>query len=400
MDLRRLSDGINLERIGREAPFPSWSSGTDSWLFPIQTGDNAAGNGGDGYFAGSLIDSPYGGFEPFNMAQSGFHSTANAGQTNIAFFDQHAVQLAGNGGDGGNVNAAAGGEVALSGGSSDPGAVGTGDNGAGNGGDGHFAGAMVHAPVAIYDPVNIAVAGSNSTADAHQLNTAVFHQSAFQAAGGGGGGGGGNASIGGNVSFGTIDPSILTSAHGPLSDAIISYLFGSGDNHAGNGGDGYFHGSIVHVSFALYDPINIAVAGYNSTATADQTNNVIFDQSALQLAGNGGHGGSGNAALGGSGFGLIGSDTVATGGNGAGNGGDGHFDGSLFDVSIAIFAPINIAVAGYNSTADAHQTNNVLFDQHAIQLAGNGGDGGNFNAALGGDLTAHILMDPHLLGHA
>ena len=62
-------------------------------------------------------------------------------------------------------------------------------------------------------------------------------------------------------------------------------------------------------------------------------------------------------------FELIGSDVIATGNNGAGNGGDGHFAGSLIDLNIAIYAPINIAVAGPNSTADAHQTNNVLFDQ-------------------------------------
>src|SRR5213076_2835173 len=116
-------------------------------------------------------------------------------------------------------------------------------------------------------------------------------------------------------------------------------------NHVGDGGDGYFYGGIVHASFALYDPINIAVAGYNSSAHADQTNNVIFDQSAFQMAGVGG-----NAGIGGdTGFhsailGLIGSDVIATGGNSAGSGGDGHFAGSLIDLNIAIYAPINIAV--------------------------------------------------------
>jgi hypothetical protein len=180
----------------------------------------------------------------------------------------------------------------------------------------------------------------------------------------------------------------------------------SGDNHAGNGGDGYFYGSLVHASFALYDPINIAVAGYNSTAHADQSNNVEFDQSAFQMAGVGGNGGSGNAAIGGdtgaysSLLGLIGSDVIATGGNSAGTGGDGHFAGSLIDLNIAIYAPINIAVAGVNSTADAHQTNNVQFDQSAIQIAGIGGDGGHGNAAFGGDFAMHMLADLHLLGHA
>jgi len=99
-------------------------------------------------------------------------------------------------------------------------------------------------------------------------------------------------------------------------------------------------------------------------------------------------------------LGLIGSDVIATGGNSAGSGGDGHFAGSLIDLNIAIYAPINIAVAGPNSTADAHQTNNVLFDQSAIQIAGIGGDGGHGNTAFGGDFAMHMLADHHLLGHA
>jgi hypothetical protein len=178
-----------------------------------------------------------------------------------------------------------------------------------------------------------------------------------------------------------------------------------GDNHAGNGGDGYFFGSLVHTSIAVYDPINIAVAGYGSSSHADQSNNVVFDQSAFQMAGVGGHGGNGNAAIGGDAhglsslLGLIGSDVIATGGNSAGSGGDGHFAGSLVDLNIAIYAPINIAVAGPNSTADAHQTNNVEFDQGAIQIAGVGGDGGHGNVAHGGDAAMHFLPDLHLLGH-
>ena len=97
---------------------------------------------------------------------------------------------------------------------------------------------------------------------------------------------------------------------------------------------------------------------------------------------------------------MIGSDVIATGNNGAGNGGDGHFAGSLVDLNIAIYAPINIAVAGSNSTAEAHQSNNVQFDQSAIQIAGIGGDGGHGNAAFGGDFAMHLLADHHLLGHA
>lgn len=410
MVLQYMSDANQLDRkdlYGRDVSIPSWlSAGSPLPLFSVDTGNNSAGNGGNGYFAGSLIDSSYAAFEPFNIAQAGAHATATAHQTNIGIFDQAATQIAGIGGDGGDGNAAMGGSVGAFGlvGS---GVIATGDNSAGNGGDGHFVGALVHAPVAIFDPVNIAVAGSHGTADAHQSNTAQFFQGASQAAGGGGHGGDGNAAVGGGVSAfwgGAHGHSMLgqASGHGWFgSDAIVT-----GDNHAGNGGDGYFYGSLVHTSFALYDPINIAVAGYNSSAHADQTNNVTFDQSALQMAGIGGNGGSGNAAIGGNAavhssiLGLIGSDVISTGGNSAGSGGDGHFAGSLIDLNIAIYAPINIAVAGPNSTADAHQTNNVQFDQSAIQIAGIGGDGGHGNAALGGDLAMHVLADHHLLGHA
>ena len=354
------------------------------------TGDNSAGNGGNGYFAGSLIERSYAGFEPLNFAQGGSHATADAHQTNIAYLDQSATQIAGMGGDGGNWNAASGGMVGAFG-SVVAGAINTGGNSAGNGGDGTFIGAMVHAPVAIYNPVNIAVAGSHATADAHQTNVVYFDQSATQIAGVGGGGGNGNAASGGSVG-----------AHASGGSGAIS----TGENSAGNGGDGSAYGGIVHATFAFYDPVNIAVAGYNSSAHADQTNNVVFDQSAVQMAGIGGNGGNGNAATGGSAdifsslFNLIGSDVIATGHNSAGNGGNGHFAGSMVDIDVAIYAPINIAVAGYNSTADAHQTNNVQFDQSTIQMAGIGGDGGHGNAAFGGDFAMHLLSDLHLLDHA
>jgi hypothetical protein len=506
MVLRYISDGLHLDRkdlFGRDAPVPWWLSTDSRPLFLIHTGDNGAGNGGDGYFAGSLIDSSYAAFQPLNMAQAGTHATANAHQTNIGIFDQAATQIAGTGGDGGDWNAAMGGSAGVFG-MIGSGVIATGENSAGNGGNGHFSGALVHAPVAVFDPTNIAVAGFHGNADAHQSNMVQFLQGASQAAGGGGHGGDGNAAIGGGVSvFGASasDHSILKAGHASDHNWINSGLVASGGNHAGDGGDGYFYGSIVHASFALYSPINISVAGYNSTAHADQTNNVIFDQSALQMAGIGGNGGNGNAAIGGGVFvsgsqhgaghnwinsdligsggnhagdggngyfyggivhasfavydpiniavagynssahadqtnnvildqsafqmagiggnggsgnaaiggdtafyssilGLIGSDVIATGGNSAGSAGDGHFAGSLIDLNIAIYAPINIAVAGPNSTADAHQTNNVHFDQSAVQIAGVGGDGGHGNTAFGGDFAMHVLADDHLLGHA
>jgi hypothetical protein len=418
MNARHLSDGLGLDlrESGRAEAASSWLPASSVPFFPIDSGANAAGDGGNGYFTGSLIDDPYAEFGSFNMAQAAGHATAGAHQTNVGIFDQSASQTAGIGGDGGDSNLAMDGSVAAFGAFGSD-AIATGDNGAGQGGDGHFMGTMIHSPVAIFDPVNIAVAGFGGTADAHQSNTAQFHQSAIQFAGGGGGGGSGNAAIGGGVSSGSAEPghAVFGSDHASGQGLIGSDAVMSGDNQSGSGGDGYFYGSLVHTSIALYDPINIAVAGSNSSAHADQSNNVTFDQSAVQIAGVGGTGGNGNAAIGGDAslastglastglasiLGLIGSDAIATGGNSAGHGGDGHFSGSLVDLSIAIYAPINIAVAaGSNSTADAQQTNNVAIDQGAIQVAGIGGDGGHGNAALGGDFAAHLLGDLHLSGH-
>jgi hypothetical protein len=412
MDLRYVADDSGMNRsdpFGREAAVSSWPPTDSLPLFSIDTGHNGAGDGGNGFFAGSLMDSSYAAFEPFNMAQSGADAAASAYQTNVGIFDQSATEIAGVGGDGGNSNAAMGGNVGAFG-SFGSDAIATGDNSAGNGGNGYFSGAIVHAPVAVFDPINIAIAGFDGSADAQQSNTVQFNQGATQIAGVGGSGGSGNAALGGSVSaFGSAAAPfhpIWGSGHAPDQGSIGSGAMVSGDNHAGNGGDGSFYGSLVHTSFALYDPINIAVAGYNSSAHADQSNNVEFDQTAFQMAGVGGNGGNGNAAIGGgaggllSSLGLTGSDVIATGGNGAGSGGGGHFAGSLVDLNIAIYAPINIAVTGVNSTADAQQTNNVQFDQGAIQIAGVGGDGGHGNAALGGDFALHLLADAHLLAHA
>jgi hypothetical protein len=382
---------------------------------PIDTGNNSAGDGGNGYFFGKLTVDSHAVFAPINTAQAGFHSTADAYQTNRVYFDQSANQIAGVGGDGGNGNVAVGGNVDVQGSASAVIAnatvdaklgfhgsasevIATGSNSAGNGGEGYFFGAAIHEPVAVYKPINVAVAGPQSTAVAHQANDVEYHQGAIQVGGAGGNGGNSNVAKGGDVSkFGL----------GKASDysLISSDVIATGSNSAGNGGDGYFHGSLVNVSYALFDPINIVVAKNNSSAHADQQNDVYFDQNVFQMAGVGGVGGNGNTALGGnvdtfsSAHGLIGSDVIVTGSNSAGNGGNGHFSGSLVNVDVAIYAPINIAVAGYNSAADAHQTNNVHFDQSAIQMAGIGGDGGHGNHALGGDFVLQLLENHHVLDH-
>ncbi len=355
----------------------------------IESGANTAGNGGDGYFYGGIIHASMIVYEPINMTvAAGYDSTALADQTNNASFNQSALQMAGIGGNGGDGNVAVGGSAALS--ASGPELIATGGNGAGNGGQGSFSGTLLDAPIVIYHPINIAEAGPGGTAEASQSNAVQIDQSAIQIAGVGGNGGNGNAAIGGDLSL-----------LGSGSSSGWEMIQSSG-NQAGNGGDGHAYGGLVHASFALYDPVNIAVAGYNSSAYAGQTNNVNLDQSSSQTAGIGGNGGSGNLAIGGgSNIHLSGSsggsDAIATGANGAGNGGSGHFSGSLVDVSVAIYAPINIAIAGPHATAEANQVNNVHIDQSATQMAGIGGDGGNGNLALGGDVAAHLLSDLHLI---
>jgi hypothetical protein len=252
---------------------------------------------------------------------------------------------------------------------------------------------LVDAPVVIYHPINIAIAGAGGTAEATQSNIVEIDQSAIQIAGVGGNGGNGNAASGGDLSM-------LGATSGSSDGGIDSELIHTGGSQAGNGGDGFSYGGLVHGSFAVYSPVNIAVAGYNSSAHAYQTNNVHLDQSSFQIAGVGGNGGNSNAVTGGSVFSDLrgGSDAIATGGNGAGNGGSGHVAGSMTDVSIAIYTPINIVIAGPHSTADADQINNVMIDQSAVQIAGIGGHGGNGNLASGGDVAMHFLSDLHLIG--
>jgi hypothetical protein len=363
----------------------------------IESGANTAGNGGDGYFYGDIVHASLLVYEPVNITVAlGYGSVALASQTNDVSVDQSAFQMAGVGGNGGNFNIASGGTIATSAGSDLM--IATGGNSAGNGGSGTFSGALVDAPVVIYHPINIALAAPGGTAHASQSNTVEIDQSATQIAGVGGQGGNGNVAEGGSVV--TLDPAWGSSNGAGVTDVQ------TGGSQAGNGGDGSFSGELVHTSFALYDPINIAVAGFDSSSHAVQLNNVQVDQSALQIAGIGGSGGNGNVAIGGS---LVsqgslshalsgGSDAIATGSNGAGNGGSGHFTGSLIDVSVAIYAPINIAIAGPHATAEADQINNVHIDQSAIQIAGVGGDGGSGNLALGGGVALHLLSDLHLMG--
>lgn len=298
---------------------------------------NSAGSGGDGISEGVIGSNASAIFMPSNAAIAGPHSGADAFQGNDALINQHPTEIAGIGGNGGSGNVAIGG--------------GDGANHAGTGGDGLFYGGLVSSEVALFAPVNTAVAaGPGAAAHSEQSNNALFLQGATQIGGIGGSGGDHNVA-----------------SHGPSMSPGTGLTF-TGDNYAGHGGDGFFVGSMVDVSVAIFSPINVAVGAAGGSAEAHQTNNAIFDQGTMQIAGIGGNGGGFNMS----------SETIFTGNHEGGGGGVGSSTGSMVDVNLAYFHPINIAVPA-GGTADAQQIDHVLYDQHALQLAGIGGHGGDGN---------------------
>jgi hypothetical protein len=305
--------------------------------------------------------------EPFNWDRTGFIEAVPIPRTLVGATGNSSA------GDGENGNFS--------------GSLSSGASHAGSGGHGYFVGSLLHTSLGLYDPINLAIAGNNASAHADQTNAVEFNQAGIQIGGIGGDAGNGNA-----ASVGT--PGIFAADLGIGSDTIVT-----GSGSAGNGGDGYCFGSLVQAALTLYDPINIAIAGSHSRSVADQENNLAVNQTAVQLSGVGGHGGSDNAAVG-TEWELTGSDANSSGAHSAGNGGNGHFAGSLVDLSIAIFAPINIAVAADNSDAEARQSNTVHFDQSATEIVGSGGAGGEANLALVEALALHPPLDQHLQVHS
>jgi len=124
-------------------------------------------------------------------------------------------------------------------------------------------------------------------------------------------------------------------------------LIHTGNNSAGSGGNGYVTGSLLDSSNVAFEPLNVAEGQANATADAYQANIGYFDQAAIQVTGVGGDGGNQNIAMGGSvgGRGSSGTETIGTGDNSAGNGGDGHFSGAMLHAAAAVYNPINMAVA-------------------------------------------------------
>ncbi len=111
-----------------------------------------------------------------------------------------------------------------------------------------------------------------------------------------------------------------------------------------------------------------------------------MSQGATQIAGVGGSGG---------GF-HVPSDTVVTGSQTDGAGGGGTAVGSLVDVNVAYYEPMNIAVSAGGS-AEAQQIDHFLLDQHTVQLGGIGGDGGTYHL-LDPVETAQLHDALHLAG--
>ena len=139
-----------------------------------------------------------------------------------------------------------------------------GDLHAGGGGNGTFVGSLTDINVAIYSPVNIAVAGAGGTAHATQDNNVLMSQGATQIAGIGGNGGG---------------------FHIP-TDTIMT-----GNHSDGAAGSGQSVGTMVGVDVGYYEPMNISVAAGGS-AQAQQLDHLLYDQHSIQVGGVGGAGGS------------------------------------------------------------------------------------------------------------
>jgi hypothetical protein len=104
MSFRDLSDAIRLHHQPHHGHDGHGASGAP-WLHSPQhsamdTGDNSAGYGGNGFLSGAEIDAAVATFNPFNTVFAGAHGTADAHQSNMVQIDQHATQIAGVGGNG------------------------------------------------------------------------------------------------------------------------------------------------------------------------------------------------------------------------------------------------------------------------------------------------------------
>lgn len=146
-----------------------------------------------------------------------------------------------------------------------------------------------------------------------------------------------------------------------VSDSIEFKSISTGGQSVGNGGDGSFKGSISNQPTIKFDPSNKAVG-----SSVDVKNGDHVSQKAYWDA----DGGDATASK----------FSKAYGGDAKSNGDQSSKSGH--DTS-KVYADTK-----------AYQTNDFLADQHQEVVAGIGGNGGNGNAALGGDV--HFDFDTSL----
>ena len=142
-----------------------------------------------------------------------------------------------------------------------------------------------------------------------------------------------------------------------ISDSIEFKSISTGGQNVGNGGDGTFKGAIISKPTLNFDPTNKAVGADVHVNTGDHVKQTA-DWDA----------GGANATA--SWF------SKAHGGDAESNGSQKSYSG--YDTS-KVYA-----------NTDATQINKVAVDQHQEVVAGLGGDGGDGNAALGGEVSFHL----------
>lgn len=155
------------------------------------------------------------------------------------------------------------------------------------------------------------------------------------------------------------------------SDTINLSNSDAGDANAGNGGDGFNYGDIH------YNP----VAYVANTQTVEGAYTKLYNgDDVWQSAGWGtGDGGTGGLAQARDGFlaSLTNSGSGGAGGDATSSGDQGNTSGG------------NVAAVAADTTAT--QNTQFLADQSATILAGVGGNGGNGNQALGGDISSALV---------
>ncbi|MEZ2131344.1 MULTISPECIES: PE-PGRS family protein [unclassified Sinorhizobium] len=158
-----------------------------------------------------------------------------------------------------------------------------------------------------------------------------------------------------------------------ISDTIKLSDVYAGDANAGNGGDGFNKGDIYFQPSAYVANEQIVKGAHVDVDAGDHV-----WQKAYWEADDGGDGGHAKA--------VAAFLAEATNNGSGGDGGDANSNGDQYNESGG-----NTATATANTTAQ--QNTELLADQHATILAGVGGNGGNGNTAVGGDVSAAFVHD-------